>query len=108
MTIGAEYALRVSSSISISAFYEAGGVWRHPSEVDPSRMFRGAGLGLQLVTPFGPFGLDYAYGFEQGCAGMAVSLPNGWTAGSIEMCRAPGLALIRFKGWPQSSHLRAE
>jgi outer membrane protein insertion porin family len=65
LVIGAEYALRLSSAISISAFYDAGNVWRHPSEVDPSRLFRGAGLGLQLVTPFGPFGLDYAYGFDK-------------------------------------------
>jgi outer membrane protein insertion porin family len=65
LTIGAEYALRLSTTISISAFYDAGNVWRHPSEIDPSRLFRGAGLGLQLVTPFGPFGLDYAYGFDK-------------------------------------------
>jgi outer membrane protein insertion porin family len=65
LTVGAEYALRLSTTISISAFYDAGNVWAHPSEVDPSRMFRGAGLGLQLVTPFGPFGLDYAYGFDK-------------------------------------------
>ena len=65
VTIGAEYALRVSTTISISAFYDAGNVWAHPNEIDPSRLFRGAGLGLQLVTPFGPFGLDYAYGFDK-------------------------------------------
>ncbi len=64
-TISAEYALRLGNSISVSAFYEAGGLWRHPREVDPSRLFRGAGLGIQLVTPFGPFGLDYAYGFDR-------------------------------------------
>ena len=81
MTIGAEYALRVSSSISISAFYEAGGVWRHPSEVDPSRMFRGAGLGLQLVTPFGPFGLDYAYGFDRDVPGWQFHFRMGGQQG---------------------------
>ena len=81
MTIGAEYALRVSTSISISAFYEAGGVWRHPSEVDPSRMFRGAGLGLQLVTPFGPFGLDYAYGFDRDVPGWQFHFRMGGQQG---------------------------
>ena len=26
---------------------------------------RGAGFGVQIVTPFGPIGLDYAYGFDK-------------------------------------------
>lgn len=65
LVISAEYALRLNSNISVSAFYDAGGIWRHPNEVDPTRLFRGAGIGLDLVTPFGPFGLDYAYGFDK-------------------------------------------
>ncbi len=65
MKMSAEYAVRLNDNISVSAFYEAGNVWRSPREVDPSRLFRGAGLGVQLVTPFGPIGLDYAYGFDR-------------------------------------------
>lgn len=65
MTISSELAARLSGSISISAFYEAGNVWQSPREMDPSKLLRGAGLGLELVTPFGPFGLDYAYGFDK-------------------------------------------
>lgn len=65
LSISAEYSLRVSSNISIGAFYDAGGIWRSPAEMDPSRLYRGAGIGLDLVTPFGPFGLDYGYGFDK-------------------------------------------
>lgn len=77
MTLGAEYALRLSDNISLSAFYEAGNVWRNVREVDPSRLFRGAGLGLQLVTPFGPMGLDYAYGFDRPVPGWELHFRMG-------------------------------
>jgi len=79
MTMGAEYAVRLNDNISVSAFYEAGNVWRHPREVDPSRMFRGAGLGVQLVTPFGPIGLDYAYGFDKTVPGWQLHFRMGGT-----------------------------
>ncbi len=65
MTLTAEYAIRFNDSMSLAFFYDAGNVWRSPGEIDPTRMFRGAGLGAQLVTPFGPLGLDYAYGFDK-------------------------------------------
>jgi outer membrane translocation and assembly module TamA len=49
----------------VSTFLDAGNVWQDAAQVDPSQLFRGAGVGLQLVTPFGPIGLDYAYGFDK-------------------------------------------
>ena len=61
----AEYAVRFNDNISVSAFGDAGNIWRDPLEVNPSKLFRGAGIGIQLVTPFGPMGLDYAYGFDK-------------------------------------------
>ena len=63
--LSAEYAIRFSDNISVSAFGDAGNLWADPSAVNPTRLFRGAGLGVQLVTPFGPMGLDYAYGFDR-------------------------------------------
>jgi hypothetical protein len=51
--------------VSVSAFGDAGNLWRDPLEVNPTTLFRGAGVGIQLVTPFGPMGLDYAYGFDK-------------------------------------------
>lgn len=60
-----EYAIRFNDNLSLSAFYDAGNLWTDPRDADPSKLFRGAGLGVQLVTPFGPLGLDYAYGFDK-------------------------------------------
>ena len=34
-------------------------------DFDPTRLFRGAGVGVALVTPLGPLGLDWAYGFDR-------------------------------------------
>lgn len=65
LTITGDYSVRFNDNIGISLFYDAGNVWTSPREIDPSRMFRGAGIGFQLVTPFGPLGLDYAYGFDK-------------------------------------------
>ena len=38
---------------------------------------RGAGLGVQLVTPFGPIGLDYAYGFDKTRPGWQLHFRMG-------------------------------
>jgi outer membrane protein insertion porin family len=65
LRVGSELAVRLNDNISVSAFYEAGNVWRSPREMDPARLFRGAGFGAMLVTPFGPIGVDYAYGFDR-------------------------------------------
>ncbi len=61
----AEYAVVFGSNIGLSAFYDAGNIWQGPGDLDTSRLYRGAGIGVQLVTPFGPLGLDYAYGFDK-------------------------------------------
>ncbi len=61
----AEYKMVLNSNIGASAFFDAGNLWRGPEDIDTSQMFRGAGFGVQLVTPFGPIGLDYAYGFDK-------------------------------------------
>ncbi len=60
-----ELAMRLGAQLSASIFMDAGNVWRNAAEIDPTQLFRGAGIGVQLVTPFGPFGLDYAYGFDK-------------------------------------------
>ena len=73
----AEYAIRFNDNVSVSAFGDAGNIWRDPLEVNPSRMFRGAGIGVQLVTPFGPMGLDYAYGFDKTNPGWQLHFKFG-------------------------------
>jgi outer membrane protein insertion porin family len=77
MRLSAEYAVRFTDNISVGAFYDAGNVWRNPSEMNPTRLARGAGLGLMLVTPFGPLGLDYAYGFDKDQPGWQMHFKFG-------------------------------
>jgi outer membrane protein insertion porin family len=81
LSLGAEYAIRLNDNISVSAFYDAGNVWRTPREIDPSRLFRGAGVGAMLVTPFGPVGLDFAYGFDKDVPGWQLHFRMGGPAG---------------------------
>jgi outer membrane protein insertion porin family len=61
----AEFGFRVSQMIYLSLFYDAGNVWSSAEGFNPTRLYRGAGVGVSLVTPMGPLGLDYAYGFDR-------------------------------------------
>ena len=72
-----EIALRVGAQMSASLFMDAGNVWRNAAEIDPTQLFRGAGIGIQLVTPFGPIGLDYAYGFDKATPGWQLHFRLG-------------------------------
>jgi outer membrane protein insertion porin family len=77
--LSGEYAVRFNDNVSVSLFGDAGNLWRDPLEVNPSKLFRGAGLGVQLVTPFGPMGLDYAYGFDKLEPGWQLHFKFGQT-----------------------------
>lgn len=77
VTVTAELAMRLNDNISLSAFMDAGNVWSDPLDIDPSRLYRGAGFGVQLVTPFGPIGLDYAYGFDKTVPGWQLHFRMG-------------------------------
>ncbi len=60
-----EFGVRISQQIYMAAFYDGGNVWSSAAGFNPTRLFRGAGLGVSLITPLGPLGLDYAYGFDR-------------------------------------------
>jgi outer membrane protein insertion porin family len=77
LRLSAEYAVRFNDNLSISAFYDAGGIWREPAEINPARLLRGAGVGAMLVTPFGPLGLDWAYGFDKDRPGWQLHFKFG-------------------------------
>ena len=62
---GAQFGLKLTSSIFVSAFMDAGNVWLDARDLNPTDLMVGAGLGVSLVSPFGPIGLDYAYGFDR-------------------------------------------
>ena len=36
-----------------------------PASIDPTRLFRGAGVGAAMISPLGPIGLDLGYGFDK-------------------------------------------
>jgi outer membrane protein insertion porin family len=61
----AEVGMRFSSMVYMNVFYDAGNVYALPRDFDPTRLFRGAGVGIAIVTPLGPLGLDYGYGFDR-------------------------------------------
>lgn len=64
-TTTAEIGLRFNANLYINAFYDAGNIWDRPRDFDPTRLFRGAGFGASTVSPLGPLGLDFAYGFDR-------------------------------------------
>ena len=72
----AEFGMRLSQMIYVAAFYDAGNVWASAGGFNPTRLARGAGLGVSLITPLGPIGLDMAYGFDKVSATGAPA--PGW------------------------------
>ena len=65
VTVTGEVGMRVSQSLYVNAFYDAGSVFARVSDFNPTRLVRGAGVGASVITPLGPLGLDYAYGFDR-------------------------------------------
>ena len=65
LTTTIEFGIRFNSQFYFNLFHDAGNVWRKPADFDPTRLFRGAGAGLTIISPLGPLGLDYAYGFDR-------------------------------------------
>jgi outer membrane protein insertion porin family len=64
-TSSAEVGLRVSQQLYLHSFFDVGNVWARPRDFNPTRLFRGAGVGAALITPLGPLGLDLGYGFDR-------------------------------------------
>jgi len=60
-----EAGARVSQSLYVSSFLDAGNVYRDARQYDPSRLFRGAGVGVAVLSPLGPIGIDLGYGFDR-------------------------------------------
>ena len=73
----AELKAVINSNIGLSAFFDAGSLWEDPAHLNTSKLYRGAGFGVQLVTPFGPIGLDYAYGFDKAEPGWQLHFKMG-------------------------------
>jgi outer membrane protein insertion porin family len=60
-----EAGARISQSLYLSTFFDAGNVYRSARQWDPTRLFRGAGIGAAVISPLGPIGVDLGYGFDR-------------------------------------------
>ena len=60
-----EAGARISQSMYVNTFFDAGNVYRTAREWDPTRLFRGAGFGAAVISPLGPIGIDLGYGFDK-------------------------------------------
>lgn len=60
-----EFGARLSQSLYVNTFFDAGNVYRSVRQYDPTRLYRGAGVGAALISPLGPIGLDLGYGFDR-------------------------------------------
>jgi len=60
-----ELGARLSQMFYVDLFVDAGNVWAEAGQFDPTRLFRGAGVGLSIISPLGPIGIDWAYGFDR-------------------------------------------
>jgi outer membrane protein insertion porin family len=63
--LNASVGVRLGSSFFVNAFYDAGNVWATSHGLNPADLLRGFGIGVSLVTPMGPLGIDYAYGIDR-------------------------------------------
>jgi outer membrane protein insertion porin family len=65
LTLTGEFGLRLNQQFYPYIFYDAGNNFASARQFNPTRLFRGAGFGASVVTPLGPLGLDWAYGFDR-------------------------------------------
>ncbi len=60
-----EAGARLSQSIYVDLFIDAGNVYRNAAQYDPTRLYRGVGIGVALISPLGPIGVDLGYGIDR-------------------------------------------
>jgi outer membrane protein insertion porin family len=60
-----EAGARVSQSIYLNVFSDAGNVYARAREYNPTRLFRSVGIGAAVISPLGPIGLDLGYGLDR-------------------------------------------
>jgi outer membrane protein insertion porin family len=60
-----ELGVRFNQMLYLDGFYDAGNLWARPRDFNPTRLFRGVGVGGSVVTPLGPLGVDLGYGLDR-------------------------------------------
>jgi outer membrane protein insertion porin family len=61
----AEAGARISQALYVNTFFEAGNVYRSARQYNPLRMFRSLGVGVAVISPLGPLGVDVGYGLDR-------------------------------------------
>ncbi len=67
---------RVSQFLYVNIFADAGNNYRSVAQWDPTRLMRGAGFGVAVVSPLGPIGVDLGYGFDR--TNLLLQPDPGW------------------------------
>ena len=70
------FGARVSQFLYVSLFADAGNNYRSVAQWDPTRLMRGAGFGVAVVSPLGPIGIDLGYGFDR--TNLQLQPAPGW------------------------------
>lgn len=64
-SLTANIGMNLGGNFFVNGFYDAGNVWQDSFGLNPTDLLRGFGVGVSIVTPVGPLGLDYAYGIDR-------------------------------------------
>ena len=60
-----ETGARISQALYLNFFIDAGNVYRSARQYNPLRLFRSYGVGVAVISPLGPLGLDLGYGLDR-------------------------------------------
>ncbi len=60
-----EAGARISQALYLNTFFDAGNVYRSARQYNPLRLFRSYGVGVAVISPLGPLGLDIGYGLDR-------------------------------------------
>ena len=60
-----ETGARISQALYVNMFFDAGNVYRSARQYNPLRLFRSFGLGVAVISPLGPLGIDFGYGLDK-------------------------------------------
>jgi outer membrane protein insertion porin family len=60
-----ETGARISQALYLNLFMDAGNVYRTARQYNPLRLFRSVGVGVAVISPLGPLGLDLGYALDR-------------------------------------------
>ena len=60
-----EVGARISQALYVNWFVDAGNVYREARQYNPLRLYRSFGVGVAVISPLGPLGVDIGYGLDR-------------------------------------------